>query len=195
MKTYDAVLLTIGLATGIYMALPVNICAASDLNLNLHYIPKTDHQFTITPEIVQEPPPIFILKPPKAPMIESEKKASFKKDKKSRKKVKNTLVQKIPFGDDLGDTWEFINGEVDIMGFENLRADRRNKGLQYTTNDLPLLGSVDGLDMRFAAGEDMEFSFTSDVTPFIGKIEGLSFKGAAGTDDNHISARYKIKFD
>ncbi len=195
MKTYGVVLLTISLTAGFSTILPRIVCATDTLPLNLNFTPETDHQFFVTPDIPKTLPPAFVLKPPKAPTIERSQKSDRKKDKKAIKSAAGGLKDKIPFGEDLGQTWEFINGEVDILGFENLRADRRNKGLQYTTNELPALGAIDGLNMKFSAGEDIEFSFKSDVTPFIGKIDGLNFEGAAGTDGGEFSARYKIQFD
>jgi len=55
-----------------------------------------------------------------------------------------------------------------------------------------MIGDVDGFEMEFCAGKDMEINFKSDVTPFIGKLEGLSFRGKAG-EDSAISFRYTVK--
>ena len=47
------------------------------------------------------------------------------------------------------------DGERDIY-FNGLRADRRNKGLSFTTKELPIIGQLNDIELKFSAGEDNE---------------------------------------
>ena len=112
----------------------------------------------------------------------------------SNKKIQDEILDKIPFGDDLKGAWHFVDGDTDII-FIGLRADRRNKGLTFTTKKLPILGEFDDVEFKFSAGDDNEVSFTTHTIPLMGRLEGFSFKATAGDDNNKVFARYTVAFD
>lgn len=109
------------------------------------------------------------------------------------KKIEDRLLSMLPYKDTLKHTWNVIDGDVDLLTVEGLRFDRGNKGVAYTTSFIPFMGDVDGFEMEFCAGEDMEINFESDAIPFMNKVDGLSFKGSAGEEDNRISFRYTMQ--
>jgi len=117
------------------------------------------------------------------------------KAKKMGKNFKEKVMDKIPYSEELEHTWNVIDGDVDLIGIQGLRGDRRNKGLEYKTSMLPFIGEVDGVEFKFKAGEKNEFSFKSDITPFIGDIKSLSYKGYTNTNNSAIFARYTIALD
>lgn len=132
--------------------------------------------------------------------LESDQEAQDKKYKEysarftADENLKNKILKRIPYQNEAKYAWEVIDGDVDLY-FTGLRADRGNKGIEYTTNSLPFMGDVNGFELKFEAGENNKISFKSDVLPFIGRMEGLSFKGATGEEGSHISARYTIALD
>lgn len=91
--------------------------------------------------------------------------------------------------------WDVVDGEVDIVTIEGLRVDRRNKGMNYTTSTIPMIGTIDGLELEFSAGDTNEFAFESKILPFVGQIEGFKLKGSTNNDRSKIFARYTIAFD
>ncbi len=101
------------------------------------------------------------------------------------------LMNKIPYSQSLKYSWHVVDGDVDLY-FEDLRVDRGNKGISYTTQSLPMFGEIDGAELRAELGEDSQLSFQSDYMPFVGHVDGFQFRAAAGTDDSRISLRYKI---
>ncbi|NCO04323.1 MAG: hypothetical protein GW903_09050 [Alphaproteobacteria bacterium] len=139
-----------------------------------------DQDFTMIPQ--GETPPADALK-----ALESASKAAPEKEK-----FEDKLLSMLPYKNTLKHTWNVIDGDVDLLTVEGLRFDRGNRGIAYTTSFIPMIGDVDGFEMEFCAGKDMEINFKSDVTPFIGKLEGLSFRGKAG-EDSAISFRYTVK--
>lgn len=116
------------------------------------------------------------------------------KSKKARHSFKNKILNEIPYSDEMKDVWELVDGDTNLY-FDDLRADRRNKGIKYTTDSLPLIGKVDGVEFQFRVGDENEFSFKSETTPFIGKIKGLSYKGSTSNENSKISVRYTIALD
>ncbi len=100
------------------------------------------------------------------------------------------LMEEIPYSKSLKYTWNVIDGDVDVY-FEDLRVDRRNRGLTYTVDSLPLIGKIKGGELKAMVGEDSKLTFKSDYMPFVGRIEGFQLKMSAGTDDSNISLRYK----
>lgn len=112
----------------------------------------------------------------------------------SENDFKNRLMNEIPYGENLKHMWDVVDGDVDLH-FTGLRADRRNRGLSYTTNYIPLMGDVDGIEMKFDAGKTNEFSLKSNITPFVGKVKGLSVRGSTTNEDSKVSARYTIALD
>lgn len=121
--------------------------------------------------------------------------AEENKVKKIGKSFKEKVMEKIPYSEELEHTWNIIDGDVDLMGIQGLRGDRRNKGLEYKTNALPIIGNVDGVEFKFKTGEENEFSFKSDTTPFVGHVKGLSYRGFTNTKNTGIFARYTIALE
>ena len=103
------------------------------------------------------------------------------------------LSEEFPIVKKLKPAWNLANGETDIF-VENLRADRRNKGLTYKTNYIPFIGTSEAVEFKFRAGEENSVSFESDYIPFAGRVDGFNIKGSVG-DDSKIFARYTVKFD
>lgn len=99
------------------------------------------------------------------------------------------IMHHVPYKNTLKHTWNVIDGDVDL-GVTNLRMNRRNKGVTYKTNHIPLVGEVKGTELRADAGEDTKLTLTSDRLPFGGRVEGLQFKASVGSDDSNISLRY-----
>jgi hypothetical protein len=125
-----------------------------------------------------------------APCLAGEKKA-----KDMEKNFKDRVLSKIPYSEEMEYAWDIVDGDIDLLSVQGLRGDRRNKGLRYTTDSLPFIGSVDGMEFQFKAGDTNEFSFKSDVTPFVGRVDGLSYKAYTNTDNSAIYARYTISLD
>lgn len=100
------------------------------------------------------------------------------------------LMQEIPYSKSLRYTWNVIDGDVDLY-FEDLRVDRKNRGLTYTMDSLPMVGEMKGAELKAMLGEDNKLTFKSDYMPFVGHVEGFQLKMSAGTDDSNISLRYK----
>ena len=100
------------------------------------------------------------------------------------------LMEEIPYKKSLKYTWNVIDGDVDVY-FKDLRVDRKNKGLTYTMNSLPLIGEIEGGELKAMLGEDSKLTFKSDYMPFVGRIDGFQLQMTAGTDDSNISLRYK----
>jgi len=117
------------------------------------------------------------------------------KAKTMGKNFKEKVMDTVPYSEELEQTWNIIDGDVDLMGIQGLRGDRKNKGLEYKTNALPLIGEVDGVEFKFKTGDKNEFSFKSQITPFIGDIKGLSYRGYTNTNNSAIFARYTIALD
>lgn len=101
------------------------------------------------------------------------------------------LMKRIPYHKSLRYTWDIADGDVDIY-FENLRVDRRNKGLSYKTDSLPMIGKMDGAELEANLGGDSKLTFKSDYMPLVGRVDGFQFRASAGTDDRNISLRYKV---
>jgi hypothetical protein len=123
--------------------------------------------------------------------VSDENKTSYKP--KDDDYVEN-LIKTIPYGQSLKHSWNVADGDVDLY-FEDLRVNRSNKGVSYTTDSLPIFGQLDGSQFRADLGEDSQLSFRSDYVPFVGRIDGFQFRAAAGTDDSTISLSYKIDLD
>jgi hypothetical protein len=121
---------------------------------------------------------------------ESKYKAKFSGDTDIEKR----LMEVIPYAEEAKYMWNVVDGDVDLFYVKNLRGDRKNKGLSYTTNTIPFMGDVDGLELKFSAGEEMKFSFESDIVPFMGRLEGFKLKGSVG-DDSKIFFRYTVALD
>lgn len=137
--------------------------------------------------------PSLLINSPKSTSDTSGTSASFK-SKEEKQDFGDKVLAMVPHGKKMKQAWKVIDGDVDLY-FAGLRANRGNKGLKYKTNTVPFMGTYDGLELEFDAGEKTEFSFKSDNMPLVGKVEGFTFKGAAGTDGGKISARYTMKFE
>jgi len=57
------------------------------------------------------------------------------------------------------------------------------------------LGEIDGLEIKFSAGQENDISFKSNVIPFMGQLDGLTLKGSTNSKESKIFARYKVEFD
>lgn len=119
------------------------------------------------------------------------RKSSFKDDRGFEK----ILLDKVPYGEDLSYMWDVVDGDVDIATVQGLRVDRRNKGLSYTTNKVPIVGTVDGMEFEFATGDTHEVSVESKIIPFVGKSERFKVKGSMSSDKSKVFARYTYPFD
>ena len=113
-----------------------------------------------------------------------------KEVKSDGEELVDSLMNRIPYKKSLKHTWKFIDGDVDVAGVNNLRVNRRNKGLRYKTNHIPLIGEVEGTELRADAGEDTKLTMTSDRLPFTGRVDGMTFKASVGNDDSKVSLRY-----
>lgn len=120
--------------------------------------------------------------------------AALSEEKKIEKKdFINNLIEEIPYGEEIHATWKFMDGDVDVIGVENLRVDFSNAGLKYKTDTLPFIGEVNGGEFTAELGEDSRLTYESENMPFIGRIEGMKFHSSVG-DDARISVRYTISF-
>ena len=104
------------------------------------------------------------------------------------------LMEKIPYSKQLKYTWNVVDGDVDLY-FEDLRVDRRNKGVSYTMETLPLIGEMEGSEIRAEVGDDNKITFKSDYMPLMGRVDGFQFKASTGTDDSTVSFKYKTAID
>ena len=104
------------------------------------------------------------------------------------------LMEKIPYSKQLKYTWNVVDGDVDLY-FEDLRVDRRNKGVSYTMETLPLVGEMEGSEIRAEVGDDNKITFKSDYMPLMGRVDGFQFKASTGTDDSTVSFKYKTAID
>lgn len=137
---------------------------------------------------------------PRAQLKQVEDPDLYEKEQRSKtyrfvsdKNIQDEILGKLPFGKDLKGMWNFIDGDTDIF-ITGLRADRGNKGLSYTMNGLPIIGSMDDIKLKFSAGDDNEIQFTTHSIPFMGRLEGFTFKATADQDDNKVFARYTVPF-
>ena len=120
--------------------------------------------------------------------------AAYAEEKKITKKdYIDNLVEEIPYGEEIRATWKFMDGDVDVMGVENLRVDISNAGLKYKTDSLPFIGEMNGGEFTAELGEDSRLTYESEHVPFIGRIEGMKFHSSVG-DDARVSIRYTIAF-
>lgn len=101
------------------------------------------------------------------------------------------LVKNIPYGHSLKQTWHVVDGDVDLY-FEGLRVNRRNKGVSYTVNALPVVGTINRGKLKAHLGEESNLTYASDYIPLIGRIDDMRFQASTGTQDSNISLRYKI---
>lgn len=117
-----------------------------------------------------------------------------KQVKSDGKELIDGIMHHVPYKNTLKHTWNVIDGDVDL-GVTNLRMNRRNKGVTYKTNHIPLVGEMKGTQIRADAGEDNKLTLTSDRLPFGGRVEGMQFKASVGNDDSNISLRYNQSID
>lgn len=129
-----------------------------------------------------------------APCTYAEETAEKNKAKKIEKSFKQKVMDEIPYSEDIKYMWDIVDGDIDLY-VTGLRGDRRNKGLKYTTDTMPLIGKIDGMELQFKAGNKNGLFFKSDKMPFIGHIKGLSYKGAISNKDTALFARYTIALD
>lgn len=114
---------------------------------------------------------------------------SLKASKKSEKDWVDSMMEKLPYKNTIKYTWDVVDGDVDLMGVKNLRADAGNRGLTYKTNYIPFAGNVEGTKIQADFGKDTELKFESDYVPLVGRVDGLKFKTSVG-DGADISLRY-----
>lgn len=126
-----------------------------------------------------------------APSKGADKKYSFQS--KKDEDIEDQILAIVPQGQNMKKLWYIVDGETDLY-FENLRADKSNKGVKYTMTSVPLLGDIDGTKFEFSAGDKMEFGFKSNQIPLIGEVEGFRLRGSV-SENASISARYTMKFD
>ncbi len=112
-----------------------------------------------------------------------------------KKDFEDRLMDEIPYAKELKPIWKFVDGDVDVMGIDNLRADRRNKGLIYTTNYIPFVGETKEIEFKLRGGDDFSLSFQTSHIPFAGELKGFKMHGKVGSDDSKIVAQYKIPLD
>lgn len=162
---------------------------------NLILIPNELNQpLEIEPFIAKKETPVDHGSLIESPDYYKKPKAGFKSSSsKDKRDLDEKILAMVPHGQKMKKLWKIVDGDVDLH-FVGLRGDRRNKGLKYTTNSMPLLGEIRGTEFKFSAGEEMKFGFESNRIPFAGEVEGFQFKGSVG-DDAKISARYTYKFD
>lgn len=129
-----------------------------------------------------------------APCAYAEDKTKKNGSKKMETSFKQKVMDTIPYSEDIKYMWDVVDGDVDLH-FAGLRGDRRNQGLKYTTDTLPFVGQVDGMELQFKAGSDNGLFFKSDKMPLIGRVKGLSYKGALSNSDSAFFARYTIALD
>lgn len=115
--------------------------------------------------------------------------------KKKGKDIEDRILDILPFKNTLKQTWNVIDGDVDLMNIEGFRFDRGNKGLMYKTNVIPFMGEVDGMEIEFCAGEDNEINFESSAIPFVGEVEGFNLKSSVSEDNSRVYMQYTYKFD
>ncbi len=108
--------------------------------------------------------------------------------------LEDKILSKVPHGSRIKHIWNIVDGDVDLY-FTGLRADKGNRGITYTTTNLPVIGKINDMKFEFSAGETNEISFTTHVIPFMGELKGFTLKGTAGDDDNKIFARYTVPFE
>jgi len=119
------------------------------------------------------------------------------KEKKSLKAESENfgekMLKKLPFKNTLKYTWDIIDGDEDVY-FEGLRLDRGNMGLEYKTKDIPVVGTVEAIEIKAEMGKSAKLQFESDYIPMVGRVEGFNFKATAGKNSN-VSLRYKTDID
>lgn len=87
----------------------------------------------------------------------------FKNKPASEDEIIDKILKKIPYHRQLRATWNLVDGETDLY-VDGLRFDRRNKGVTYTTDTLPIMGQIDGLKIKASAGKDQEISVRYKVS-------------------------------
>ncbi len=102
----------------------------------------------------------------------------------------DNILNQLPYKNTLKYTWEIVDGEADLMGVQNLRADAGNKGITYKTSTIPLTGNLKDAHIQADIGEETALKFESEYIPVIGRVEGLQFKSSVGSDAE-LSLRYK----
>lgn len=160
------------------------ILIPNELNQPLDIEPFVAHKGHSTP------PMVHVQRPDRH--LSDDKEFKFTPPKKDNN-LEERIMAMIPYSEEMKYLWNIADGDIDLY-FKGLRGDRRNKGVEYTTHKLPLIGQFEDTEFKAEVGEDMEFSFYTSSLPFKSKIEGFNFKGSVG-DDARISARYTVKFD
>lgn len=157
----------------------------SPYNLSYH---ATDNfePFTVTPQVKKQRNSDIII----VNSSTSKFKSNFSENEGN---IEDKVLAIVPYGDNLKHMWNVVDGDVDLH-FKGLRADRGNTGITYKTSTIPLIGYVEGLQLKFEAGKEQKVSFESNKIPLIGTIEGFNFKGSI-SKNSRISARYTIAFD
>ena len=108
-------------------------------------------------------------------------------------KYADKILEKIPYSKQLKSTWKVIDGDVDLY-VKGLRIDRGNKGLEYKTDYVPFMGSVEGVMFKAEVGEDSKMKLESSHIPFVGDVDGFKFKSSVG-EDASVSLRYTTSFE
>lgn len=157
----------------------------------LFTLPLTVSSFAFADDIEDQVAPVTPSAPPPDLEALEKKYAPRLVDKKD---LEQRIIENIPFAEDLKPVWHLVDGKTDVF-IPNLRVDRRNKGLTYTTNTIPFIGTFEGTELKFKAGEDMKFTFESDYIPFMGRLEGFNVKASVSEDESSIFARYTIPLD
>jgi hypothetical protein len=163
--------------------------------LDLRYQPTVEYSFSVTPSGDDEeelPYMLSRIEPAAAPANEDYQKRKFNGD--DDQDIKEQLIEKIPFGSEMHKSWKVIDGDVDLY-FKGLRADRQNKGVEYSSKTLPFVGEMEKSEWKIDAGEDMKFTFETNGLPFVANVEGFHFKTSVSSDDTHAYAKYTIAFD
>lgn len=120
--------------------------------------------------------------------------AAFADEKRSgTDKFVDNLMEKIPYSKTLKYTWDVMDGDVDLVGVKNLRADVSNRGLKYQSDTLPFIGKLEDARLTAEMGKDNNLIYESSRLPLVGRVDGMEFRTSVG-DDSAISIRYKIAF-
>lgn len=134
-------------------------------------------------------PPSFVEY--KDPTLPEDQESKFKSKFTKKNDLEDRIMEEIPYAKQAKNLWNVVDGDVDIY-VKDLRVDRRNKGLVYTTNTMPFIGEIDDTELKFQAGEEMKVSFGTSRIPFVGTLEGFKFKSSVGGDNTKVSFRYTI---
>lgn len=125
----------------------------------------------------------------------SSQSSYFSSQSNNAEDMGDQVLALVPHGDDMKYLWNVVDGDVDLY-FSNLRADRKNKGMVYTTETLPLVGTFDHTEFKVKGGaEENAFSFETSHIPLAGDLEGFKFNGTLSDNNSRVSLHYTVPLD